>query len=353
MTNLYMKMGLGSSAVSESVIKSKLAHLGYQDRFAIEQIILNKNRRDAYDRTYIALKQIGKLRALLNQEVADDFWGKEYIDFEPEAQQNRAGQHASRPPQSSERAPKSRRSRILLTASVILFVAAILFWLANDWDVSRISGNDDTGKLSIPTSASAAASSKDASEETSERASGNSVIEERSPDVVAPTQVPVEPLPPVPIVTEPIILTPEQQRQKEIEEFRSAHQMAELPGTGIMEETAVERLAPFELMTRGTNIHYYVKLAYTTSGQTALTAFVRAGERLDIDVPLGSLELKYATGSDWYGIEHLFGPETSYYRADETFHFRQTTDSYLGYTVELYLQVDGNLKTDEIEQDAF
>lgn len=84
-----------------------------------------------------------------------------------------------------------------------------------------------------------------------------------------------------------------------------------------------------------------------------MSFFVRAGETANVDVPLGEYTLYYATGETWYGPELVFGDETIYYKADETFDFYEEGGYINGWTVELYLQFDGNLSTDTIDPDEF
>lgn len=63
--------------------------------------------------------------------------------------------------------------------------------------------------------------------------------------------------------------------------------------------------------------------------------------------------MRYATGSVWYGEELLFGPRTSYSRADTQFSFVNDGYQYSGYTVELFLQASGNLEVDRISAEDF
>ncbi len=79
------------------------------------------------------------------------------------------------------------------------------------------------------------------------------------------------------------------------------------------------------------------------------SAFIRAGEKVEFDVPTGSYKLYYATGVSWYGVDLLFGPKTEYYKADDIFTFSQGT----GWTVELFEQVGGNLETKKISETEF
>jgi hypothetical protein len=55
-----------------------------------------------------------------------------------------------------------------------------------------------------------------------------------------------------------------------------------------------------------------------------MTVFVRGGETVETRAPLGKFIVKYASGDTWYGYDHLFGPDTTYTKADETFIFSRT-----------------------------
>ncbi len=114
-----------------------------------------------------------------------------------------------------------------------------------------------------------------------------------------------------------------------------------------------ERLSPLEIRTRGQNRHYFVKVTDYYSDQPIATIFVRSGSSTEILVPLGTFRLKYATGQTWYGENYLFGSETRYSEADKAFYFTFDGYQYSGYTVELFLQTDGNLTTHQITPDQF
>lgn len=109
-----------------------------------------------------------------------------------------------------------------------------------------------------------------------------------------------------------------------------------------------EAIAPLRIVTRPSGHHYFVKIEYYHIGRTAITIFVRDGASVDLDVPLGSYALKYACGTTWYGTNYLFGPETSYYKAEDRFDFQIEGNHVTGYTIELFLQRDGNLRTTDI-----
>ncbi len=111
-------------------------------------------------------------------------------------------------------------------------------------------------------------------------------------------------------------------------------------------------LAPFKISTRGTE-HYYVKLVDVATGRTVCTLFVRGGQSVEVVVPLGNYTMKSASGTTWYGTQHLFGPDTSCSVADSTFRFYETTDGYMGNQVTLYKVSNGNLSERSIPMSQF
>ena len=126
-----------------------------------------------------------------------------------------------------------------------------------------------------------------------------------------------------------------------------------LPENGqILYENGWDRVAPFSVVTRGED-NFLIKLKTSTGTQDILTFFVRAGETVEIDVPLGNFTLYYATGETWYGENILFGESTLYYKADDLFDFYEEDGYVNGWTVELYMQNDGNLSTQSIVPSEF
>jgi hypothetical protein len=120
----------------------------------------------------------------------------------------------------------------------------------------------------------------------------------------------------------------------------------ELVYPGILYDwTGADPLAPFTIITSpGQN--YYVKLVYEGTDTAAVGIYVEGGVSNEVLIPLGRYEMRYASGTTWYGLANLFGPETIYSRALDVFDFHEEADQYTGYTVELILQEGGNLSTE-------
>jgi len=123
-----------------------------------------------------------------------------------------------------------------------------------------------------------------------------------------------------------------------------------LPLTGANNASFGYGVAPLNIKTSSAGgYHYFLKIVNVANRQELGSYFIRSGETLDIDVPIGTYEIRYATGKTWYGPSYLFGPETSYNKADSVFTFSFNGHQYNGYTVELIMQQNGNLRTSGIE----
>ena len=128
----------------------------------------------------------------------------------------------------------------------------------------------------------------------------------------------------------------------------------ELPVNGwIQRYHSGEAIAPLRIVTRSQNVHYFVKIVDYYSNRNIASVFVRGGSSVDLDVPLGSYKLKYASGDTWYGNKYLFGPRTNYSMAEKKFDFNVVGNRVSGYTVELFMQSDGNLATSRLSASDF
>lgn len=123
-----------------------------------------------------------------------------------------------------------------------------------------------------------------------------------------------------------------------------------VPQSGANNANFRNGVAPLKITTSSAGgYHYFVKIVNLLNGQSIGSYFIRSGEAIDIKVPLGTYEIKYASGTKWYGMGYLFGTETTYSKADSTFDFTFDGYQYSGYTVELIMQRNGNLRTSGIQ----
>jgi hypothetical protein len=112
-------------------------------------------------------------------------------------------------------------------------------------------------------------------------------------------------------------------------------------------------MAPLKVVTAPNGPNYYSKLVDVETGKTTLVLFVRAGDNVETQIPIGLYHLKFASGEKWYGEEFLFGPKTAYSKADEPLAFRKDGDRVLGHIIELINQVNGNLRETQISPADF
>ncbi len=130
------------------------------------------------------------------------------------------------------------------------------------------------------------------------------------------------------------------------------------PRTGIYRnyDLSSNLAAPFEIHT-AVGANYFIKLEDAVTREPIQTFFIRGGQTMQSNVPLGQFVLKYATGNSWCGENDMFGTETEFHKADAVLRFsRQNSDdgyTMIGNTIELILQVNGNLKTSRISREAF
>ena len=118
-----------------------------------------------------------------------------------------------------------------------------------------------------------------------------------------------------------------------------------LPSSGSLNRlVTADAIAPLKIKSTAGS-HYLVKMVDVQSGEPVLTVFVRGGDTVDLDVPLGTYEIRYAAGTSWYGEKSLFGPDTSYHKAAKTFTFEVIGNQINGFELTLYKVVHGNLKT--------
>ena len=95
--------------------------------------------------------------------------------------------------------------------------------------------------------------------------------------------------------------------------------------------------------------NYVIKVVGAYSGELIMMCFVPADTSQEIDIPSGVFELRYTSGTTWYGEKDLFGPNASYTKADRVFDFKE----WEGYEVTLYRVANGNLRMSNIREEDF
>lgn len=107
--------------------------------------------------------------------------------------------------------------------------------------------------------------------------------------------------------------------------------------------------------------NYFIRLVDAASGKPVMVFFASGGSTIDAAVPLGLFRIKYAAGKTWCNERDLFGQQTAFSEAEDTFSFTQSVKPTLGgyttqtshWTVELILQKGGNLRTRQISRAEF
>lgn len=84
--------------------------------------------------------------------------------------------------------------------------------------------------------------------------------------------------------------------------------------------TRMEAVAPFSVETRAGR-NYLLKLTDPQTGRDAAKLYIVGGREVEFLVPLGTYDVKFATGEKWYGEKHLFGRSTQYAKFDELMNF--------------------------------
>lgn len=118
--------------------------------------------------------------------------------------------------------------------------------------------------------------------------------------------------------------------------------------------TRKSMLAPLRVQTPpGEN--YFLKLVELgEKKKPVLTFFIPGGSSFQMKVPLGTFRLRYASGTNWYGPELLFGPcTTSFFEANADLEFTRAGRQLSGHSIVLIKQIDGNLSTEVVEEKNF
>jgi hypothetical protein len=114
---------------------------------------------------------------------------------------------------------------------------------------------------------------------------------------------------------------------------------------------AEDNPCPLTIIANGDEA-FFVKFV-NLSGTGDFAFFVQPGTTIDVQAPLGSYIMKYASGTDWYGQTDLFGDDTEYFKIDDNYEFTYDDGMYYGYTVQLFSLQSGIFANDAIDADSF
>ena len=124
---------------------------------------------------------------------------------------------------------------------------------------------------------------------------------------------------------------------------------SELPDYGFfIKEPMYKCEARLRIKTSG-GVGHVVKLYDLDDQCTTLVYYIPPGATREIDVPTGRYELRYASGTRWFGNLELFGRTGSFAKANEVFVFPRGG----GYEITLYAVQNGNLGTRSIDEEDF
>jgi hypothetical protein len=128
---------------------------------------------------------------------------------------------------------------------------------------------------------------------------------------------------------------------------------ASLPETGIIRKNYSGASDYLKIKTRTENNNYYIKLIHRDTDREALSAFIRSGSTLSVQLPPGVYELKYAAGRNWYGLDCLFGTSASYGKLPQPIVLTQKSRPAGSQSIELMPGQHGRLTTEIISEYDF
>lgn len=333
MKNLYQDLGLRDAEKNSRVLEDAVARSkDLKSKFIGRFILLNPRRKTVYDRNLHVLKTIARLRDAVSVKPSFDWARLHQGEFDSSA---KVGHNSS-------------IVRPLLLFICFVFVGIVIY--------ASYVFDRDTDSVDSAVPAASASDLSDAGKDSVVGASAEFRADQPYIDNATSKQLPSlvgDDLTNSPMTWDELLKGTGITSESSIAPSNLI--MQPLPQNGaVVRYSSAEPIAPFSVSTRRGDGNFFVKLADTRSPKKAIvTVFIRDGMTAEIDVPLGTYELKYATGTSWYGAKDLFGSSTRYAKADETFTFRTEGNRVSGYSVELHLQANGNLETDPISADEF
>lgn len=346
MRDLYERLDLSPDA-SESAIRVRLSEIDDQElKRAGQEILLRSNRREVYDRNYRTLNLIGKLRSRLNLNDAPNWQGAFAEDFQ-QSSDDSAHRNERSPRTNTSQSRDSTRStsenQSGVSAKIVTGIGAVIgglgkalvrifYFIGMYLAIISLCGIVVWGISFFDDSSESTSSSEPSAEKTEEP-----VLEDNTPkdfdDPTTPGQI--------------------QEKGQQLPDQSATLSPKPMPSNGTWwKYTSEELIAPLQISV-SEGRHYYVKLTDALTDEKVLTIFVRSGATVEVQVPTGSYNLKYAIGETWYGHKHHFGDKTRYMEADDVFDFKIVGQEVRGHRIELIVQRGGNLPTNSIPESEF
>ena len=327
MRNLYARLNVSAASAPDEIRTAVGACPNASLRADATEVLLVADRRRSYDRVHMVLMDIGQLRAALGLSHGDNWRGDEaadytmpgvparskYAEFKAKIESH-AARHAQRRV-DLERQARAQSIRRSVGSGAGGVGRAIADFIGGLWALV-------VGLVKVAAAFAAFAVAIYIFGE---------VMDQRDRSGTAARPVAAVP-PAAPAFSAPPVAQPASGTVRRL-----------APG---------EAIAPFKIQTRGTG-NYLVKLEDAHGGTDVMDIFVRGGDTVEVEVPLGDYVVKYASGLTWYGYDYLFGPDTSYSKAEETFNFTGDAYGVSGYTITLYQVANGNLRTRSLSPAEF
>lgn len=121
----------------------------------------------------------------------------------------------------------------------------------------------------------------------------------------------------------------------------------------IVEPPRAYTYAPLSVQASSFENYYVILSPLDGDPAKRMGFYVESGKIAEVSVPLSTFEIYYATGETWYGPDELFGEETRRYQCEGTFEFYDDGEYYQGWTLELFLQDNGNMDYELIGADEW
>ena len=124
----------------------------------------------------------------------------------------------------------------------------------------------------------------------------------------------LEPVPPEPVTPEPIELPPTGvlQAAESIDEWEVAPLRVFLRAPVADDNSSLPKTCAGSESVWHAEQHRFLQVVDWDSNTIVATAFVRAGEMVEIPLPYGSYKLRFAVGTEWYGEKEMFGSQYIY-----------------------------------------